>query len=137
MGEDIKRKSGTTVCFLRRNSRAQVHSRTPICLPPKALEGEHPCGKREGVASQPAKPERLVRALRSKTFQLTSAMSPAIALGPPPWPPPPGPPVSSARPAPPPRATLSGGAPAGSELRARFNLAPRPPKRQRGSPRAE
>lgn len=101
MGEDIKRKSGTTVRFLRRNSRAQVHSRTPTCLPPKTLEGEHPCGAREGVASQPAKPERLVRALRSKTFQLTSAMSPAIALGPPPWPPPPGPPVSSARPAPP------------------------------------
>lgn len=116
MGKDIKRKSGTTVCFLRGNTRAQVHSRTPICLLPKALEGEYPlrCGGK-GVAPQPAKPERLIRALRSKTFQLTSATSPAIALGPPSWPPPPGPPVSSSRPAPPPRATLSGGAPAGSE----------------------
>ena len=116
MGKDIKRKPGTTACFLRGNTRAQVHSRNPTCLLPKALEGEYPlrCGG-ERVAPQPAKPERLIRALRSKTFQLTSSRSPAITLRPPSWPPPPGPPVSSSRPAPPPRATLSGGAAAGSE----------------------
>lgn len=84
--------------------------------PSRGLEEEHHPLYPEGakLLSQAAKPERLARARRSKTFQLTSAMSPsapAIAQCSPP-----GLPVSTARPAPPPRATLSGGTPAGSEL---------------------
>lgn len=96
----------------------------PTCPPPKAL----------GARGAPAcKPERLPRALRSKTVQLTSAKraaAPAIAPGPPPGPPPPGPPVNAAGPAPPPRTTLSRGEPAGSEHEGRSPLAPRPPPRQ-------
>lgn len=87
------------------------------------------------MAPQPAKPERLVRALRSKTFQLTSAMSPAapaIAL----WPPPPGPPVSPGRPRPPARHCREARRPEVS-ARAVFDLAPRPPRRQSGSPSGE
>lgn len=95
----------------------------------------------KGVALQPAKPERLARALRSNTFQLTSAMSPAnpnTALGQPPWPPPPGPPVSSSRPAPPPPARHCREARRPEvSARAIFNLVPRPPKRRRFSSSGE
>lgn len=84
--------------------------------PSRGLAEEHhplyPAGGR--LLSQAVKPERLARARRSKSFQLTSDVSPsapAIAQCPPPRQP-----VSSAGMAPPPRATLSGGTPAGSEL---------------------
>lgn len=107
----------TTYCFLKTTWGHKLIPHNRSHLPPaKGLEEAHhplyPAGTR--LLSQAAKPERLARARRSKTFQLTSSMSPsapAIAHCPPP-----GLPVSTARPAPPPRATLSGGTPAGSEL---------------------
>lgn len=99
------------------NLRTQVDPQDRSLLPPsRGPEEEHhplyPGGER--LLSQAVKPERLARARRSKSFQLTSATSPsapAIAQCPPPRLP-----VNEAGEAPPPRATLSGDTPAGSEL---------------------
>lgn len=125
MGVDMS-KEATDRPLLSKGTQAGTGS-APGPPPPSRPSRLRGCTTRvlgKGVALQPAKPERLARALRSNTFQLTSAMSPAnpnTALGQPPWPPPPGPPVSSSRPAPPPpRATLSRGAPAGSERKGDF-----------------
>lgn len=138
MGKDIKRKSGTTVCFLRGNTRAQVHSRTPICLLPKALEGKYPlrCGGKGWRPSQPnlsacsglfaprassslrprAPPSRSGRRLGHRPRGRLSA--------------PPG------RPRPPARHCREAHRPEVS-ARASFNLASRPPERQWGSPTGE
>lgn len=127
-------KPEATSCFLRGTHGAQVHSQDPHLPPaPGAWGGlHHPLGGGVSGGAPPAKPERLVRALRSKTFQLTSAISPvapAIALRSPLGPPPPGPPVSTAWPAPPSRATLSGRPEVSAE---RASL---PPPLLRGLPR--
>lgn len=120
------------------NLRTQVDPQDRSRLPPsRGLAEEHhplyPAGGK--LLSQAVKPERLTRARRSKSFQLTSDMSPsspAIAQCPPPRLP-----VSTAGPAPPPRATLSGGKPAGSELsQAGVALTPWSLGRRRNSPRA-
>lgn len=103
--------------LLSEDNLTQVDPQDRSHLPPSRglAEEHHPLYPGEGrLWSQAVKPERLARARRSKSFQLTSAMSPsapAIAQCPPPRLP-----VSEAGPAPPPRATLSGGTPAGSEL---------------------
>lgn len=126
----------TTYCFLKTTWGHKLIPHNRSHLPPaKGLEEAHhplyPAGTR--LLSQAAKPERLARARRSKTFQLTSSMSPsapAIAQCPPL-----GLPVSTARPAPPRARHCREARRPEVSSQADVALAPWPLGRRRDSPR--